>query len=178
MWASFREGDRSEYLALYLLSALGVAVSVPRQEDIGADFHCVLASTDGKRSTFKDPYLVQVKSSSARGDIRYGGPDDKRRWRREEVEWLFGQELPILVGLVDKASSSLNLYSTSNMWHARYMGGNLGEVCLVPDSPAEQNAEIPRPYANQQAGWPSGIGDQQLWTVPLGPPLVSITTRT
>ena len=37
---SFRGGTRSEYLAHYLLSTLGVVVQVPRQEDIGADFHC------------------------------------------------------------------------------------------------------------------------------------------
>ena len=104
MWASFREGDRSEYLSLYLLSSMGVAVSVPRQEDIGADFHCVLARIDGKRLTFKEPFLVQIKSSSAKSDIRYGGPDDKGRWKREEVDWLFSQELPLLIGIADKAS--------------------------------------------------------------------------
>ena len=39
-WFTFRQGDRSEYLALYMLSALGLAVPVPRQEDVGIDFHC------------------------------------------------------------------------------------------------------------------------------------------
>lgn len=177
MWASFREGDRSEYLALYLLSALGVAASVPRQEDIGADFNCVLAKADGNRLTFKEAFLVQVKSASAKRTIRYGGPDQKGQWKKEEVAWLFGQELPMLVGIVDKVAGALHLYSTSNMWHGRNQGGNLGQVWLVPDTPDKQGAEIPRPHAEKQDEWPSGIGDQQLWTVPLGPPVVSMTIQ-
>jgi hypothetical protein len=37
---SFYQGNRSEYLAQYILSALGVAVKVPHEEDIGVDFNC------------------------------------------------------------------------------------------------------------------------------------------
>lgn len=34
---SFYQGNRIEYLAHYVLFALGVAVKVPHEEDIGAD---------------------------------------------------------------------------------------------------------------------------------------------
>jgi hypothetical protein len=34
------QGDRSEYLAVYILSALGLVTQAPRQEDIGFDLVC------------------------------------------------------------------------------------------------------------------------------------------
>jgi hypothetical protein len=43
IWFPFRRGDRSEYHALHILSALGIAFYVPRTEDIGVDFYCSLA---------------------------------------------------------------------------------------------------------------------------------------
>ena len=42
IWYPFRQGNRSEYLALYILSALGISIYVPRTEDIGVDFYCSL----------------------------------------------------------------------------------------------------------------------------------------
>lgn len=119
LWYPFRQGDRSEYLALYILSALGIVVPVPRQEDIGADFYCSLAESRGSRLTFHSPCLVQTKSRSIK-EITYGGIDEKRRWKHEEVDWLFNQELPLLIGIVDKEKLLLDLYATSNIWGARY----------------------------------------------------------
>ena len=72
----FWQGTRSEYLAHYILSALGVAVKVPHEEDIGADFYCSLADFDGLRMTFRSPFIIQIKSVSEK-EVRYGGPDDK-----------------------------------------------------------------------------------------------------
>src|SRR4030067_3640484 len=103
LWFPFRQGNRSEYLALYILSALGVVVKVPKEEDIGADFHCSLAHMEGKRMTFHSPFLVQTKSISE-SKISYGGPDEKGCWKKEEVNWLFGQELPLLIGLLDQSN--------------------------------------------------------------------------
>lgn len=170
----FRQGDRSEYLALYILSALGIAVKVPREEDIGADFYCSLAKQEGKKLTFHSPFIVQVKSESVKANVFYGGPNDKGTWRQQEIEWLFSQKLPLLLAVVDKSSSTLKLYSTSNMWTLRYKGGNLGMVHLQPDVPSGPDDEIPRPPAEQKTEWPKDIGDGQLWRIPLGPPLVAI----
>ena len=44
---SFRQGNRSEYLAQYMLSALGLAVKVTTQEDVGIDFYCNVGKRDG-----------------------------------------------------------------------------------------------------------------------------------
>ena len=85
LWFPFRQGNRSEYLALYILSALGVVVKVPKEEDIGADFHCSLAYMEDNRMTFQFPFLVQTKSISE-STICYGGLDGKNRWKQEEIK--------------------------------------------------------------------------------------------
>ena len=62
----FYEGDRSEYLAPYVLSALGFTVPVPRQSDaFGADF---LTQTD--RS---------CRPGGPKGDSRGRKPPDDSR---------------------------------------------------------------------------------------------------
>jgi hypothetical protein len=174
LWFPFRQGNRSEYLALYILSALGVVVKVPKEEDIGADFHCSLANMEGKRMTFHSPFLVQTKSISE-SQISYGGLDKGGRWKKEEVNWLFGQELPLSIGLVDKSNSILKLYATSNMWAAYYSSGNVGELVLQTDVPSKQGEPVPTPKSEIINEWPEGIGDGKCWKVPLGPPLVSIS---
>src|SRR3954452_11427379 len=61
---SFSEGDRSEYLAQFLLSALGLCTFIPRQEDIGFDFSCSVADQQQGTLTFGYPYLISIKSLS------------------------------------------------------------------------------------------------------------------
>jgi hypothetical protein len=173
IWFPFRQGNRSEYLALYILSSLGIAVYVPRTEDIGADFYCSLAKRDGNRMTFHLPFIVQVKSSSIE-KIPFGGPDEHGRWRKEEIEWLFTQELPLLVGIADKGSSKLDLYSTSNMWAARYAGGHFGEIVLLPGTQGDLHGALMPAYTNM-VDWPQGIGDGRKCDLPLGPPILSIS---
>lgn len=174
LWYSFRQGDRSEYLALYILSALGIVVPVPRQEDIGVDFYCSLADLKGNRLTFHMPYLVQAKSRSVR-EISYGGVSEKNTWKKEEIDWLFSQELPLLIGMVDKEQLKLDLYSTSNIWAARYKQGNCGQVVLFPDR-VDNHQQVAMPSKKSPAtSWPAEIGDGFVWEVPLGPPVVSIS---
>lgn len=171
---SFREGSRSEYLAQYILSTLGVSVPVPRQEDIGADFHCTLAEQDGERLIFKGSFLVQTKSISEKDKLFYGGLDDKNEWKQEEVSWLFGQELPLFIGLVDKQALKMEFFSTSNMWQARYKSGKPSRIQLQPNVPPGPDDVVRFPTSEPQTDWPSGMGDGMLWKIPLGPALVAI----
>lgn len=178
-WFTFRQGNRSEYLAQYVLSALGIVVKVPMEEDVGADFHCSLAKFNGHLMTFYSPFLVQIKSISEK-EIVYGGVDSKHKWKKEEIDWLFTQELPLLIGLVDKNELSLKLYSTSNMWAAWYFSGNIAQVTLCPDVPCNKEDQVMSPTkennAEEVSEWVSiNIGDGKKWTVPLGPALVSIS---
>lgn len=174
LWAPFREGARTEYLSQYVLATLGVAVPVPRQEDIGADFHCTLAEPDGNRLTFRGSFLVQVKSLSEKDRLVYGGTDKAGRWKKEEVDWLFGQDLPFFIALVDKKTLTLDLFSTSNKWQSIYNSGRPGAVCLQPGIPSGKSDLVGFPNPEPQTAWPQGIGDGNLWRVPLGPSLVSI----
>lgn len=173
IWFPFRQGDRSEYLALYILSALGISIYVPRTEDIGADFYCSLTKRDGDRMTFHLPFIVQVKSSTI-SKISFGGPDKNGRWKKEEIEWLFNQELPLLIGIVDKKASILNLYSTSNIWVARYAGGEFGQIVLIPGEIGDMHG-APSPNYSNVADWPQGIGNGRRCDLPLGPPVLSIS---
>ena len=173
IWFPFRQGDRSEYLALYMLSALGICVYVPRTEDVGADFYCSLAKRDGNRMTFHLPFIVQLKSSSIK-KLSFGGPDEHGRWRKEEIEWLFRQELPLLIGLADKASSKLDLYSTSSMWAARYAGKEFGQIDLLLGEPGDMHGTLMPSYSNM-TDWPQGIGDGRRCDLPIGPPVLSIS---
>ena len=177
-WFTFRQGNRSEYLAQYILSALGVVVKVPMEEDVGADFHCSLAKFNGYLMTFYSSFLIQIKSISEK-EIVYGGVDSKYKWKKEEIDWLFTQELPLLIGLVDKNELSLKLYSTSNMWAAWYFSGNIAQVTLCPDVPCNKEDQIMSPTDNnaeEVSEWVSkNIGDGKKWTVPLGSALVAIS---
>ena len=45
---NFHEGSRSEYLAQYVFSSFGTAVTVPHQEDTGLDIYCTLLEQEGR----------------------------------------------------------------------------------------------------------------------------------
>jgi hypothetical protein len=140
---------------------------VIRQEDIGVDFHCALARQEGRKLTFHSPYLVQVGSVGSKA-YRYGGThDDKsQEWRKWEIEWLFAQDLPLLVCTVDRARGQFCLYSTSAIWHAYYESQSLlGAVELLPDEVE------PRPRENI----PSHCGDGFCYFAPLRRPVVELT---
>jgi hypothetical protein len=110
---SFRQGDRSEYLAQYILSSLGIAIRVPREEDIGIDFYCSLANLKEGDLTFSSPFTVQIKSNSE--NVSYGGVDKKNVWKEHEIDWLFDQELPFLIGIADKEKHNIKLFITINI---------------------------------------------------------------
>jgi hypothetical protein len=172
----FRQGNRSEYLALYILSALGIAVYVQRTEDIGVDFYCSLAKRKGRRMTFHSPFLVQVKSTH--GKICYGGPDKKnKKWKKEQIDWLFTQELPFFIAVVDKKALKLELYSTSNMWAAHYKDGYVGEVVFVLNQPKGKDEVFVPENSVPVQDWPEGIGNGKRVIVPLGYPYRLMTLR-
>jgi hypothetical protein len=169
----FRQGSRSEYLALYVLSALGIATKIPREEDIGVDFHCSLMELQGRNYLPRSAYNVQVKSVSKKDSIRFGGVNDSGNWKAHEIEWLFAQEVPLFIAIADKETMILRLYPTSNMWYAKYQAGKPGEVHFVLDEPADEVADVTQP-SFEPGGWTSPVGDGNRWKVPLGAPLVSI----
>ena len=67
----FRQGNRSEYLAQYLLSYIGTSILVPRQEDVGIDFNCAISVNNGHIEEIKEQFHVQIKSNIT-DDIEFG----------------------------------------------------------------------------------------------------------
>lgn len=167
---SWREGNRGEYLAQYFLSALGVSVPVPRQEDIGADFYNALARREGQKLTFHSPFMVQVGSADGK-DFTYGGVRNGA-WHKASLDWLFSQELPLFVGTIDQKAARFRLYSTSAMWAVRYQFGDITEAELCPeqwhDPLNESRSAIPvTDLAN--------CGDGYKFRIPLFNPIVDLT---
>jgi hypothetical protein len=80
-----------------------------------------------------------------------------------------------MLGFVDKDKMQLDLYSTSNMWPVLYVGGEVGEVVLQPGFTKKSDDEVKMPEPTEVDTWPEGMKNQKRWTVPLGPPIVTIS---
>ncbi len=170
---SFREGDRSEYLANYLLSGLGLVTVVPRQEDIGFDFYCQLADQENGSLTFGYPFIVQVKSDGI-DDISYGNYK-MTDWKREQIEWLFRLELPLLFGIVNKKKMQIDFYNCSAFRFIFVENPNPSIIEFKPRFP-QSESDIGRPIREAINDWTSkDKGDGHKYTIDLGNPLVTIT---
>lgn len=171
---NFREGDRSEYLANYLLSGLGLVTAVPRQEDIGFDFYCQLANEETDNLSFGFPFIIQVKSSGTES-ITYGNSDPSK-WKVENLSWLFRLEIPLLVGVIHKKEMRLDVYNTSplNFIFFEFPNHSLLELKLR-NNPDKKDLD----GVNKQAleNWPVGNGDGNKYIVDLGNPIITITNN-
>lgn len=163
----WHEGNRGEYLAQYFLTALGVSTPVIRQEDIGIDFYCALAREDNRKLTFHSPYMVQHGAAGSK-DFSYGGYTHGK-WRHDQIDWLFSQELPLFVCTVDQSKARFCLYATSAMWLVRYRFGQMNEIELCPDA---QHDPLNESRSEKQVG---PDGDGYAYRVPLGNPIVELT---
>jgi hypothetical protein len=175
--ATFRQGDRAEYLAQYILSAFAIAVPVPRQEDVGVDFHCSLLVRDGHNLRPTLPFNIQIKKSGEdvlKNGVRFGGLTPAGDWRRHEIEQLCQTDVPFLIGLVNLETQTLDIFSTITRYFvlANWQGtGPPREIALIPYEPKGEghlNAGVQEDL-EAKPGIP-----QKLWTLPLGQPIVSI----
>lgn len=170
---SFREGDRSEYLANYLLSGLGLVTVVPRQEDIGFDFYCQLADQEKGNLTFGYPFIVQVKSDGI-DDISYGSTK-MSEWKREHIEWLFRLELPFLIGIVNKKQMQIDIYNCSTLRFLFVENPNPSVIEFKPRIP-QSTSDIGKPHREALQNWTdTDKGDGHKYTIDIGNPLVTIT---
>lgn len=170
---SFREGDRSEYLANYLLSGLGLVTVVPRQEDIGFDFYCQLADQEKGNLTFGYPFIVQVKSDGI-DELSYGS-DNMAKWKREHIEWLSRLELPFLIGIVNKKKMQIDIYNCSTL---RFLFVEYPDPSIIEFKPRIPQSKLnnDRPRRDALADWTDqNKGDGHKYTVDIGNPLVTIT---
>ena len=173
---NFREGDRSEYLANYLVSGLGLVTPVPRQEDIGIDFYCSLADQEFGRLTFGFPYLLQVKSSSEK-EITYGSLNKKNEWLRDDLLWLFRQELPLFIGIVYKNKMRIDIYNTSAFWFVHRENPNPNQLIFKPRFDFNDKGDVGRPKKIKLENLPKNSGDGFKYEIDLGLPIISITNK-
>jgi hypothetical protein len=175
---SYRQGDRAEYLAHYILSALAITVPVPRQEDVGSDFHCSLLKRVGNNLHAYLPFNIQIKSDSPslrRDGISFGGTTESGVWRRHEIDALCQTDMPFLVGVVNKEDQRLDLFSTISRYFVRVNWSGRGaprRVDLLPYSP-EGDAHLGNGDVidlAEAAGMPSFE-----WRLPIGQPIVRIS---
>ena len=172
---NFREGDRSEYLANYLLSGLGLVTAVARQEDIGFDFYCQLADQEIGNLSFGYPFIIQVKSYGV-DSIIYGelNPD---KWKAENLSWLFRLEIPLLIGVVCKKKMRLDIYNTSplNFIFFEHPNPSILELKFRYDNDDINN--ISRPSIQAIENWQNGKGDGNKYIVDIGSPIITINNE-
>ncbi len=169
------EGHRNEAFAEYMLSSIATVVRVPRQADYGFDLLCTLTHYADKVLYAGKSFGVQIKPLS-RKKVTYGALHKKNgrwKWKSYQIDWLFKQDQPLFLGVVDLKIHSLSLYSTHRMWWVYNEIGNPGQVVLVPDAqPAGdigvnwfKRKELPMLYSGRKAG------DGFSYEVPLGEPV-------
>jgi len=175
--ANMRAGDRSEYLAVYLLSALGLVTQVPRQEDIGFDLICNLAEQESKILSFRHHYAVSVKSASS-PTVVLDPPESKENDPEytSHFDWLFHLELPLLLAVVDKKQQSLSLYSTLPAWFLYHeKPKECGIIELVPRIKEDgNNPDVGQP---EDCGVEAKAGGRRRYKVDLGFPIATINSK-
>lgn len=101
-YEDFRFGDSAELLAEFILGSIAFTTRVPRQEDVGYDFFCVLAEKDAELLKAGPFFTVQAKKG--RGKIAFE--------KEYEVDWIKKQENPFFICVTNSDSLSIDLYST------------------------------------------------------------------
>ena len=118
---NLRSGDLAEQLGILLLQNVALVAPIPRTEDVGIDLVATLIKDfDQYRYIAEDSFFVQIKSSSITEIIFKG----------DQVKWLSELQLPYFIGSVNRATSSIQLYSTHNLWDAIATNPNREEIIL------------------------------------------------
>jgi hypothetical protein len=169
---SFREGNRSELLADYLLSAIGITTPIRRQDDTGFDFYCQIADNQSGYLTFGFPFMIQIKSKEKNNKIIYG---KKKKWKQEHLTWLFRNETPFLIGIVDKYNFSIEIYDTTGLWQV-YNANSVSSsrIEMVPGKSNIGMHERKNCVITPIKNWPQGKGDGNNYTIDLGNPMISL----
>jgi hypothetical protein len=172
---TYRQGDRSEYLALYLLSSL--VTQVPRQEDVGFDLVCSIADQETGFLTFKHQYLVSIKSAGRNASIKMSPAKKWDGGYPAHIHWMFELDLPLLLAVVDRDRSLLYLYSTLPAWFLRYSREyqHCGKLSLVPRV-RSRNPDVIR-VAPARLEQIKGHPDKFHYSVDLGHPMFAISVE-
>lgn len=147
---SFRMGDRTELLVQFFLNTIAFTTPVPRQEDVGHDFFCVLTEPHDNLLWAGPSFTVQVKSTA----------DPLVYKKNHEVMWIKQLENPFLVAVGDKKKLRVDLYSTWQRMNAFLYRAVPRIEFKFSSPPPEQDWVVTAP-------------DESAQTVYLGEPIIS-----
>jgi len=175
------EGHRNEAFAEYVLSSIATVVRVPRQADFGFDLLCTLTRYADNVLYAGKSFGVQIKPPSLE-NVTYGAIHDKNgKWKLKsyEIDWLFGQDQPLFLGIVDLKSHSMCLYSTHRMWWVYNEIGNPGRIVLVPEAqpPGDIGWNWFKRTELRVMDGEKKAGDGFSYEVPLGEPVARINVE-
>lgn len=167
---NFRQGDRSEYLATYMLSALGLVTAVPRQEDIGFDLICSIADQETGNLTFDYHYAASIKSASI-PNINLK-PSAENCEGTAHIDWLFRLDIPLFLVVVDKNNQAMSLFSTLPAWFIAFEKRKCGHLTLIPQLQGKDPVTIGRPRQGEEITQMPGF---HRYEADLGYPIASMT---
>ena len=113
LWS--KNGFRGEYLAKYIVSRVAFISESNVSEDYGIDFYCGLIkdAIHPKYVHYDKPFLLQIKTKTKDGveknDIVYD--------TRHSIHMLYNLKIPFFIGYLDLEKQTLEIFSTSTMWH-------------------------------------------------------------
>lgn len=170
---NFRQGDRSELLADYLLSGIGITTPIRRQDDTGFDFYCSISDQEKGILTFGFPFIIQIKSKAASNVISYG-TDIEKDWEAHQVEWLFRNELPLLFGIVSKENQLIEIYDCSSFYFSKVNRNLPAMVEFIPRKDKYNLSDIGKPEEVQIENWTNSSSNGKIYKVDLGQPLITL----
>lgn len=180
MLHSFRQGNRAEYLAHYILSSFALSVPVPRPEDAaGVDLHCSILRKDGDNLFPYLPFNIQIKSISDER-VSFGGLTKGGNWRKHGIDQLCQTDTPFLIGMVDIKNQRLDIFTTISRYFVAYRFNNKPlprQVDLVPYTPEYPNHLGDGVIAELEPVKDKPDIPNKLWELPLGQPIISISAE-
>lgn len=170
---NFREGDRSELLADYLLSGIGITTPIRRQDDTGFDFYCSISDQEKGVLTFGFPFIIQIKSKAGKNIISYG-TDIEKDWESHQVEWLFRNELPLFFGIVNKSTQSIEIYDCSAFYFSKSNRILPAKVEFIPRADKSDFNNIDKPEEIQIPNWTNDLSNGKIYKVDMGHPIITL----
>lgn len=106
--------------------------------------------------TFGFSYLISIKSISHPSIEVEPTPAVIQANGDRHVSWLFRQDQPVLLGVVDKDAVNLRIFSLLPLWFLYYQGGPMiGTLSVNPRMQAQNGADVGWPVQGAQlANWP------------------------
>jgi hypothetical protein len=149
---SFRLGDRTELLAEFCLNTIAFTSRVPRQEDVGHDFFCVLSEVRNGLLWAGPSFTVQVKSDS--GPLVFE--------KEHEVNWITDLENPFFLVVGHRDELRVDIYSTLERLNG-FSRKAANRIILKPGPPEDGIEQV----------WTAEDGTEQI--ISLGQPVISAT---